>query len=216
MGSGGFYAGIAPGTYSLEGKISATVDKDLTISRVNTTLADGKTYSFYQSGFYDGTAKSVEAFVVEDPYEANIDFSVAYVRFVNAISNSQPMTLYAKNTTTLAEVPLGGLVAYKSAGAFTAIPSGVYDVGARIVFLGQQPRGDDTCGVTYPGDLDVIVRRFEGLLVGAQLVVLESRVDSELGLLRECRDSQQRGHRNNCHALQQFADGRFEHGENSF
>lgn len=132
VGSGGFYAGIQPGTYSLEGKISATVDKDLTISRVSTTLADGKTYSFYQSGFYDGTAKSVDAFVVEDPYEANIDFSVAYVRFVNAISNSQPMTLYAKNTTTLAEVPLGGLVAYKSAGAFTAIPSGVYDVGARV------------------------------------------------------------------------------------
>jgi hypothetical protein len=119
VGSGGLYSAIAPGPYTLSGKISATVDKDLTISRVNTTLADGKTYSFYQSGFYDGTAKSVDAFVVEDPYEANIDFSVAYVRFVNAISNSQPMTLYAKNTRTAVSFSAGRVYTIGARGDMT-------------------------------------------------------------------------------------------------
>ena len=132
VGSGGLYSAIAPGAYTLSGKIAATVDKDLAIANVNATIADGKAYSLYLSGFYNTTTKTVEGFVVEDNFPATIDFSQATVRFVNAISNSQPMTLYAKNTTTLAEVPLGGLVAYKSAGAFTAIPNGVYDIGARI------------------------------------------------------------------------------------
>ena len=102
------------------------------ILKVTTTLADGKAYSFYMSGFYDATAKTVEGFVVEDPFEATIDYTVAYVRFVNAISNSTPMTLYAKNTTTGAEVPVGAAVAYKAAGAFTAVPNGVYDIGTRL------------------------------------------------------------------------------------
>lgn len=132
VGSGGFYSAIAPGQYTLAAKIAATTDKDLAISTASATLADGKAYSYYISGFYNTTAKTVEGFVVEDPVDATIDYTVAYVRFVNAISNSNPMTLYAKNTTTLAEVPVGGLVAYKAAGAYTALPNGVYDLSARV------------------------------------------------------------------------------------
>ena len=131
-GSGGFYAGVEPGAYTFTGKIAALVDKDLTIASVGATLADGKAYSYYMSGFYNAGAKTVEAFVVDDPFDAAIDFTQSYVRFVNAISNSQPMILYAKNPTTLAEVPLGAAVAYKGAGAFTAIPGGVYDVAVRL------------------------------------------------------------------------------------
>ena len=60
------------------------------------------------------------------------DFTVAYVRFVNASSTTQPMTLYLTNRTTLAEVPIGGAVAYKTAGAFVAVPLGVsYDLATR-------------------------------------------------------------------------------------
>ena len=132
VGSGGFYSALTPGQYAFTGKIAAVVDKDVTISSVSTTLADGKAYSFYISGFYDVVAKTVEGFVVEDPFEATIDFTVAYVRFVNAMSNSTPMTMYAKNTTTLTEVAVGGAVAYKGAGAFTSIPAGVYDLGTRL------------------------------------------------------------------------------------
>ena len=131
-GSGGYYAAIAPGQYTLKATIAAATDKDLAISTVSATLADAKYYSFFMSGFYDGTAKKAEGFVVEDPIPAPIDYSVAYVRFVNAISNSTPMTLYAKNTTMGNEVAVGAAVSYKAAGAFTALPSGVYDVATRV------------------------------------------------------------------------------------
>lgn len=132
VGASGFYSAIAPGQYAFTGKIAAATDKDLAVSSVSTTIAAGKSYSFYMSGFYDATAKTVEGFIVEDPLDATIDFSQAYVRFVNAISNSSPMTMFAKNTTTGVEVPVGGLVAYKGAGAFTAVPNGVYDLSTRV------------------------------------------------------------------------------------
>jgi len=130
-GSGGFYAAIAPGQYTLTGKLSAATDKDLAISSVNATIADGKAYSFYMSGFYNTTSKSVEGFVVEDPVPATFDYAAAQVRFVNAISNSNAMTLYARNPTTGAELPVGSAVAYKAGGAFTTVPGGVYDIVTR-------------------------------------------------------------------------------------
>lgn len=131
VGAGSFYTAIAPGQYALTGKIAAAIDKDLAISTVSATLVDGKSYSYYMSGIYNTTTKSVEGFVVEDAYPASIDFSVATVRFVNAISNAQPMTLYARHTTTLVETPVGGDVAYKAAGAFVSLPSGIYDLTTR-------------------------------------------------------------------------------------
>ena len=42
------------------------------------------------------------------------------------------MTLYAKNTATAVEVPVGAAVAYKGAGAFTSLPNGVYDLSTRL------------------------------------------------------------------------------------
>ncbi|MBK8649286.1 MAG: DUF4397 domain-containing protein [Gemmatimonadetes bacterium] len=131
VGSGGLYSAIAPGPYTLSGKIAATVDKDLAIASVNATIADGKAYSLYLSGFYNTTTKTVEGFVVEDNFPATIDFSQATVRFVNAISNANPLTLYAKNTLTGTEVPVGAAVAYKAGGAFVTLPNGTYDLNAR-------------------------------------------------------------------------------------
>lgn len=131
VASGGYYAAINPGQYTFTGKIAATVDKDLAIATVTAPIADGKNYSFYLSGFYSTGSKSVEGFIVEDPFPAEIDYSVAYVRFVNAISNANPMTLYAKSTTTGTEVAVGAAVAYKSGGAFTSLPGGVYDLSTR-------------------------------------------------------------------------------------
>ena len=132
VGSGGFYSAVAPGQYTFSGKIAAVTDKDLAISRVSATIADGKAYSFYISGVYDPTTKTVEGFVVEDPIAAAIDYTAASVRFVNAIPNASPMTLYAQNTTTGTEVPVGAAVAYKAAGAFTSVPNGVYDLSTRV------------------------------------------------------------------------------------
>ena len=131
VGAGGAYSAIDPGQYSVTGRIAAATDKDLPIATVNTTIADGKYYSFYISGFYNTTAKTVESFVVEDDFAVPTDFTAATVRFVNALSNANPMTLYAKNTTTGAEVPIGGEVAYKVAGTFVNIPAGGYDLSTR-------------------------------------------------------------------------------------
>ena len=132
VGSGGFYSAIAPGSYTLSGKIAAAADKDVAISQLTTTIADGKSYSFYQSGFYDAASKKSDGFIVEDSFSPTIDYSVATVRFVNAIANSSPMTLYAKNTTTGVEQAVGGAVSYKSAGAFTDLPGAVYDLSTRV------------------------------------------------------------------------------------
>jgi hypothetical protein len=117
----------------MTGRITATTDNGLAIVSAPTTLADGKYYSFYLSGLYNTVTKRSEFFILEDAAPpAQLDYAVAYVRFVNAISNSSPMTLYAKNTTSGAELPVGGPVAYKSAGALTAIPIGPYDLIARV------------------------------------------------------------------------------------
>ena len=132
VGAGGFYTSVAPGQYTLSGRIAAATDKDLAIATVPATLADGKSYSFYLSGFYDAATKKSDAFVVEDAYPAEIAYGRVHVRFVNAISNSQPMTLYVRNPTTGAEVPVGAAVAYKGASAFVEIPAGgVYDLSTR-------------------------------------------------------------------------------------
>ena len=136
VGSGGAYAAIAPGPYTFTGKIAATIDKDLSISPLAATIEDGKYYSYYMSGIYNAVAKTVDAFVVEDPVVPPTDFSVATVRFVHAISNANPMTLFAKSTVAPnTEYTIGGEVAYKGAGAFTAIPAGVYDLSTRYTGL---------------------------------------------------------------------------------
>jgi hypothetical protein len=133
-GAGGFYTAVAPGQHTVTGRIAAATDKDLAIATVNATIADGKFYSFYMSGFYNTTTKTVGGFAVEDPLSVQatpINYAVAYVRFVQAISNASPLTLYARNTTVGDTVAVGGAVAYQGAGTFTALPSGLYDLFAR-------------------------------------------------------------------------------------
>jgi hypothetical protein len=149
VGTGGFYSAVDPGQYALTGRISATTDKDLTISTVNTTLEDGKKYSYYISGFYNTTAKTADAFVVDDVYPNEIDFSIAHVRFVNAISNASPMTLYVKNTATTTEAAAGSAVAYKSGGTFAVVQPGVYDLSTRLA--GQTTNAIARTAVSFSG-----------------------------------------------------------------
>jgi hypothetical protein len=131
VSSNGQYNAIAPGTYTFTGKIAAATDKDLSISPVQAQIADGKWYSYYMSGFYNTTAKTVEGFVIEDNVPP-IDFNGAYVRFVNEISNSSPMVLSAKSTVTGVTTAIGDAVAYKNGGTFVLIPAGIYDISARV------------------------------------------------------------------------------------
>lgn len=131
VGAGGLYSGIKPGQYILSGKISALVDKDLAISTITGNIADQKYYSVYQSGLYNVATKTVDGFILEDAFPANLDTGKAYVRFVNAIFNSSPMALYAKNTNTNTEETIGAAVAYKAGSVFVAIPNGVYNLSVR-------------------------------------------------------------------------------------
>lgn len=129
-GNGGLYNGLAGGTYTFTGKISAATDKNLAISPLQAQIADGKYYSYYISGFYNTTSKSAESFIVEDPLPA-VDQDNAYVRFVNASPNSSPMVLNVTATTGGAVTAIGSAVAYKGAGGFVAIPGGNYNLATR-------------------------------------------------------------------------------------
>ena len=64
-----------------------------------------------------------------------------------------------------------------------------HDVGARVVLLGEEARRDDAGGVAHPNDLDVGYRSFDRLLERTELVVLDGRVERDLGPLRgrRCR-----------------------------
>ncbi len=128
---GGLYASTAPGTYTLSARITTTADSGVAISNTAATFADGKFYSYYLSGPYNSTSKSVDGFVVEDPIPA-FDYRGAFVRFVNASSNSQPMTLYAKEPTSGLEAAVSAAVSYKSAGTFVLIPPGIFDLSTRV------------------------------------------------------------------------------------
>jgi len=135
-GNAGLYLAIAPGSYSLTGRIADTVggNKNVAIDTLSATIADGKSYSFYLSGLYDAGTKKVDAFIVEDPVPAQ-NFSTAYVRLVHTIYNANPLTLYARQVgdTVIAHwTALGTAVAYKGAGAFVAVVPGVYNLGARF------------------------------------------------------------------------------------
>lgn len=128
--AGGLYLAIAPGSYTFTAQRAGL---DTVVSSVTQTIADGKYYSMYLSGIYSATATPrAEAFIVEDPIPAGIDYTKALVRFVNAVPNGTgDITMYVTNTTTSTETALGGAVAYKAAGAFTAIPEGVYNGAAK-------------------------------------------------------------------------------------
>lgn len=131
VAAGSNYAGIKPGQYTLTGNIADTAtDHNVVISSVSADLADGKFYSFYQSGVYDAGAKTVDAFIVEDPLPA-LDRTQAYVRFVNALAGSNSLALSVKDPDTGAETAIGDAIAYKSAGAYIAVPEGLYDIVAR-------------------------------------------------------------------------------------
>ncbi|MEK6612982.1 MAG: DUF4397 domain-containing protein [Gemmatimonadota bacterium] len=130
--SGGYYSAIAPGSYDLKAQLADTTQRATVVSTVSTSIASGKYYSYYISGVYDAGTKTAEAFVVEDNFPVNMDWTQAYVRFVNAGPTSAPLTLYGTNTTTAApEAAIGAITAYKGGSAFVGVPTGSYTLAAR-------------------------------------------------------------------------------------
>jgi hypothetical protein len=129
-GTSAWYSDVTPGQVTISGKIAETTNKNLAISNLQTNVQAGKFYSYYLSGIYNATSRTSDAFIVEDVLPPG-DFTVAHVRFVNASSTTQPMTLFVRNRTTQEEVAVGGPIAYKSASSFVAVPVGSYDLSTR-------------------------------------------------------------------------------------
>jgi hypothetical protein len=130
-GAGGLYLTLAPRQYTMSGRIAAAADKDHPVSNLPVTLADGKAYSYFLSGIYDAATKTVDSFIVEDPIIPNFDYSTAYVRFVHAVSNANPMALTLRERTEGTDVAAGATVAYRAAGQFVKVPPGQYDLTTR-------------------------------------------------------------------------------------
>lgn len=157
VASGGRYAAIAPGQYTLTAKPAAANN---VVASVSQTLADGKYYSFFMSGIYSTATNTADAFVVEDPIPAGpVDYTVAFVRLVNAVSDGTgALTLYATDVETSAETAIGGAVAYKAAGTFVSVPAGTYNLAAR-----------------YTGSSSNLISRTGVALVGGRVYTITSR-----------------------------------------
>jgi hypothetical protein len=164
VGAGGYYTGIEPGQYTFSGRISATVDKDLAISELPFTIQDGKFYSLYLSGPYNTTTKTVDSFIIEDNFRQEIDFTVAQVRFVNAMHNADPMTLSATHSVTGVVEAINGPVAYKGSTDFIEIPPGSYNLRTRYTGSATNVIIRDAVGfspgraytITARGDITVV------------------------------------------------------------
>jgi hypothetical protein len=130
IASGELYVAIQPGQYTLTSKVAA---QTAVVSTIDQMIESGKYYSFFMSGIYNTTSRTAEAFLVEDPIPASIDFTMAHVRLVNAVSNATgPLTLYVTNSATPpVETPIDAAVAYKGAGTFVSVPEGVYNIRVR-------------------------------------------------------------------------------------
>lgn len=127
--SSGLYSGIDPGQYTFAARLAS--NQSTVVSSIPTTIENGKAYSYYQSGLYNATTKTADGFIIEDNFPSTIDWSVSLVRFVNAISNAQPLTLSVINTETAQEVAIGTGTAYKTGSAFVSLPPGTYDLRVR-------------------------------------------------------------------------------------
>lgn len=175
VGNAGLYSSLAPGAYTFTGRIAAAQDNGLAVSSLGATLADGKSYSLYQSGVYDPVAKKIDAFIVQDDYPAAIDLSVTSARFVNASSNASPMTLYAKNTVTHDSVAIGTTVAYKNGSAFVNLTPGIYDLTAR--YAGSNAAVIALAGVSFSGGRVYTVTAFGDMTVTSTAAANRPQLD---------------------------------------
>jgi hypothetical protein len=127
------YSLLNAGTYSFQGIVPAlsTTNPNVVVATLSAPLEANKFYSLYTSGIYNATAKTTDAFIVEDKIPAASATS-ASVRFVNTISNApNGFNLVVKNTTTLTEQVVATNIPYKGASEFVLVPNGVYEVYAR-------------------------------------------------------------------------------------
>jgi hypothetical protein len=128
LGIGGNYAMVAPGQYTLTGRIAAATDNGLPVSSLTADLADGKYYSYFVSGIYNATTKKADAFILEDLLPTSFDYTKAYIRVVNASSNAPTISATTKLQGSTEVVSVATNLAYKAASAFVTLTPGATDI----------------------------------------------------------------------------------------
>jgi hypothetical protein len=129
------YSVLPGGAYTFKGQIpsTATADANLAVLTIPGTIDNTKYYTLYASGIYNATTKTADSFILEDKLPA-LNLNVAYVRFVNCISNApQTFSFYVRNTTITPNVEtlISASVAYKAGSDFVAVPAGTYELYVR-------------------------------------------------------------------------------------
>ena len=132
VASGGNYAQVATGQYTLSSRIAATADNGLAVSSVTMPLADNKFYSYFTSGIYNATTKKVDAFVVEDDLPTTFDYTKAYLRLVNASANAPNVSATITLQGTTNAVTIASNLAYKAASPFVTVVPGTHDITVTI------------------------------------------------------------------------------------
>ena len=146
VANGGNYSQLPTGQTTLASRLATTADNGLAVSSVSMPLADGKFYSYFTSGFYNTTTKKVDAFVIEDALPTSFDYSKAYVRVVNASSNSPSisMTTQLQGSTEVVTVATG--LGYQGASPIVTVTPGLTDLTATIGGVSVK-----ALGVNLPG-----------------------------------------------------------------
>ena len=139
-GNGGLYSSIAAGQYTFDGQDRGGDGQG---SRGRERRRDARRREvllvLHRAASTTRRPRRVDAFVVEDAFPATIDFTQRMCGSSTRVSNSQPMTLYAKNTTTGdSSARSASTVAYKSGGAFISVPAGVYDLTRTVCRLDDE------------------------------------------------------------------------------
>lgn len=129
-GGSAWYSDVRVGQVNVQARIAVATDKDLVITNLPASVAQGRFYSFYMSGIYNTATKAAESFIIEDVMPA-VDFTGPYLRFVNASANPSPLTLVLTHAVTNEVVTIAD-VAYRNGSAFVKLPAqGNYNLAAR-------------------------------------------------------------------------------------
>jgi hypothetical protein len=130
------YATIDPGLYDFKAtrpSTAAAADRNVVLNKLTANVAEGKSYSLYMCGFYNSTAKTTDAFLMEDVLPP-IDTGFAYVRFVHVSPNANPIDFYMRlKEAPGTEISVAKNIAFKSGSAFVKVPQGVYSLIVRYV-----------------------------------------------------------------------------------
>ncbi len=111
------YAVVSPGTFQLKTKIAAssTVDPNLEVSSLSSTLENDKYYTVIAVDSYNTIDKKVNTIIINDELVAR-DTSKALIRFINLVGNIGNVDLAVSNGATIvSSIPYKGVSAFATA-----------------------------------------------------------------------------------------------------